>query len=168
MKKVYKASNAKHAKASLSKTDKSKVSHSRSLSVLSSAHSGPRQKLNTPATMKPPAVKMSSFPPLDSTLTDFGCSGNFFSNKNTFDSYSFVTTPSTMVQLPDSRGVTGGGTDLFCGQPAHYTYLPNFDKSLLCSEFFNDKNYAVLYLDDDLFIFRLDQYFKVLFIDTKN
>ena len=61
MKKVYKASNAEHAKASISKTDKSKVSHSRSLSIIPNAHSGSRPKRNIPATMSEAANSEDEF-----------------------------------------------------------------------------------------------------------
>ena len=147
MKKVYKASNAALAKASIAKTDK-KVYNSCSLSILPNAHSGSRPKRK--AMMKPPAVTTNSIPQQDNTLIDFGCNGNFLNHKHFFDRNTFVPSPSTMVNLPDSSGVTGSGTGLFCGQQAHF--LPQFEKSLICSEFFTDHNCAVVYLDDEMYI----------------
>jgi hypothetical protein len=139
MKKIYKASNAEN-KAPIAKPEK-KVYHSCSFLTLPNVKSGSRPKRK--AMMKPPAAKMSSIPPPDNTLIDFGCNGNFINCKQFFDNNSFAKTSSTIVQLPDSTGVTGGGTGLFCGQPAHY--LPSFEKSLLCSEFFTNNQCAVLH-----------------------
>ena len=51
--------------------------------------------------------------------------------------------------------MSAAGIGTFCGQTAHY--LPSFDKSLLCSEFFTDQNCAVLAIDDRLYVLKLGQ-----------
>jgi hypothetical protein len=90
----------------------------------------------------------------DNLLIDFGANGNFIHRENIMDLNSISKVTESQVFLPDESGVSAHGVGSFCGQLAHL--LPNFDKSLLCSEFFTDQKCAVLVLDDRLYCLKLN------------
>jgi hypothetical protein len=91
-------------------------------------------------------------------LVDFGANGNFINCETAFDQNSMAPVTDSQVFLPDESGAVSEAIGTFCGEKAHL--LPSFDKSLLCSEFFTNQNCAVLTIEDNLYVLRLDS--KVL------
>ena len=153
---AYKSNNAQSSVSSTSaKRAAPKVHHKFKSAISSNTFSGIRPKRRVSwATTPAEAITTSCQSSPDELLIDFGCNGNFLNSKAIFDTESFVTTSNTKVHLLDSSGVNGGGVGIFCGQTAFY--LPNFDKSLPCSEVCTDQNCAVLYLKDRMYVFKLD------------
>ena len=91
-------------------------------------------------------------------LIDFGANGNFINSETSFDLHSVFPVKDSQVLLPDESGAVAEAVGTFCGEKAHL--FPSFDKSLLCSEFFTNQNCAVLAIDDNLYVLKLNS--KVL------
>ena len=98
--------------------------------------------------------KKVTFQQDDTFLVDFGANGNFINSETAFDTDSITSITDTQVFMPDESGANSEATGTFCGEKAHL--LPNFDKSLLCSEFFTNQHCAVLAIEDSLYVLKLD------------
>jgi len=161
---AYKSNNGRASASSSSSRKSSQVGHKNLSPPKTKSPSGHRSTQRVTWKIPLTTTAMAPGPPLpDDLLIDFGCNGNFITSISKFDPCSYVPTSDKKVHLPDSSGVDCKGSGLFCGQPA--LLLDNFDKSLLCSEFFTDQNCAVLHLGNRLFVFKLDTSLRKIFVD---
>ena len=165
MTRAYKSNNSRAASAPFSSSRKGTPKVVPSPSPLPQPLNLPGRRVSS---LMPPLTTPTVTTPLgpaspDDVIIDFGCNGNFLHTIGAFDNSPLISSSNTTIHLPDSSGVHINGSGLFCGEPA--LFVENFDKSLICSEFFTNNNCACLYINNRLFVFRLDKLIRKRFID---